>query len=223
MSEDSESTRTSRRAVLRAGAAGAAVAAGAVALPSAATSAAADDADGVAVAFVGRIDQNALDLVGYGFPTAVEGIATAVLFGDAFDLTEAATRLSVTGTFTLERRAIRGPVFDLDGNGTLAIRLLDAPGASFDEPATFTAGRVVAEYATRLHSTLTVIAPDTGVPVLSGDLVQTAAAEFPLDGSWYRIGAVGTTLAMSATGLGTRTDAEAPQATLEIAAQLTHT
>jgi hypothetical protein len=222
MSQDSESTRTSRRDVLRAGAAGAAVAAGAVALPSAAAHAAPGDSDAVAVSFVGRIDQNALDLVGYGFPTSIEGIPATALFGEAFDLTEAATRLTVTGTFTLERRAIRGPVFDLDGSGTLAIRLLDAPGANFEEPATFAAGTVVAEYATRLHSTLTVIAPDTGVPVLSGELVQTAADDFSLDGAWYRIGSVGTTLSMSATGLGTRTDAEAPQAFLEIAAQLTH-
>jgi hypothetical protein len=174
------------------------------------------------LSFVGRIDQNATDLVGYGFPTFIDGIPTSALFGDAFDLAEAATRLAVTGTFTLERRAIRGPVFDLDGSGTLEIRLLDATGASFDDPATFSAGIVVAEYATRLHSTLTVIAPDTGVPVLSGDLVQTTAGDFALDGAWYRIGSVGTTLSMSATGLGTRTDAEAPQAFLEVAAQLTH-
>jgi hypothetical protein len=222
MNQDSESTGTSRRDVLRAGAAGAAVAAGAVVLPSAATRAAAEGSDGVAVSFVGRIDQDALDLVGYGFPTSIEGIPIPALFGEAFDLTEAATRLSVTGTFTLERRAIRGPVFDLDGSGTLAIRLLDAPGASFEDPATFTAGNVVAAYATRLHSTLTVIAPDTGVPVLSGELVQTVADDFSLDGAWYRIGSVGTTLSMSATGLGTRTDAEAPRAFLEVAAQLTH-
>jgi hypothetical protein len=219
MSQDSASTRTSRRDVLLAGAA---VTAGAVALPSTAVDAAADDSGGVAVTFVGRIDQNALDLVGYGYPTWIEGVPASALFGEAFDLAEAATRLTVTGTFTLERRAIRGPVFDLDGSGTLEIRLLEAPGASFEDPATFSAGTVVAAYATRLHSTLTVIAPDTGVPVLSGELVQTAADDFSLDGAWYRIGSVGTTLSMSATGLGTRTDAEAPQAFLEIAAQLTH-
>jgi hypothetical protein len=67
-----------------------------------------------------------------------------------------------------------------------------------------------------------VIAPDTGIPTLSGELVQTAVSDFGIDGAWYRIGSTGTRLTFSGTGIGTRTDAELPRAHLDIAAQTHH-
>src|SRR5262245_59816369 len=96
--EFSSSGRTSRRNVLRAAAAGAAVTAG-VTLPSAVSASSGDVGESASLAFsiAGRIDQENLDLTGYGFLTEIAGIPGDVLFGDAFDRSEAAARLSITG------------------------------------------------------------------------------------------------------------------------------
>ena len=223
--ESSSSGRPSRRHVLRAAAAGAAVTAGGVALPSAvsARSGDGDQSGSLAFSFAGRIDQENLDLTGYGFLTEVAGIPDEVLFGDAFDRTEAAARLIITGVVTVERRTIRASVFVIDAAGTLEIRSLESPGVNFDDLASFSAGTVVAEYAATLHDLLTVIAPDTGIPTISGELVQTAASDFMLDGAWYRIGSAGARLTLAGTGLGTRTVADPPRAQLDVAIEVHHT
>jgi hypothetical protein len=217
----SSSGSTSRRNLLRGAAAGAAATAGGVTLSRAASAASASAADvgSLAFSFAGRIDQEGFELTGYGFLTEVSGIPDAVLFGDALDRTEAAARLTITGAMTFDRRTIRAGVFIIDAVGTMEVHSLEAPGASFDDPATFASGTVVAEYAATLHDILTVIAPDTGIPTLSGELVQTAAPDFVVDGAWYRIGSTGARLSFSGTGIGTRTDAELPRAFLDIAAQ----
>jgi hypothetical protein len=209
--------------VLLGAAAGAAATAG-VALPSRASAGRSDggEANPLAFSLAGRIDQEGFQLAGYGFLTEVGGIPDGVLFGDALDRTEAAARLAVTGLMTLERRTIRAAVFIIDAVGTMEIRMLDAPGASFDDLATFSAGTVVAEFAATLHDILTVIGPNTGIPTLSGELIQTSAAEFRLDGAWYRIGSTGARLSVTGTGLGLRTDADLPRAQLDVAIQVHH-
>ncbi len=222
--EASSSGRPSRRHVLRAAAAGAAVTASGVTLPSA-VSAGSTDGDqsaSLVFSFAGRIDQEGLELTGYGFLTEVAGIPDEVLFGDAFDRTESAARLTITGHVTLERRTIRASVFVIDAAGTMEIRSHESPGVSFDDPASFSAGTIVAEYAATLHDVLTVIAPDQGIPTISGELIQTTAADFMLDGTWYRIGSAGTRLTLAGTGLGTRTVADPPRAQLDVAIQVHH-
>jgi hypothetical protein len=209
--------------VLLGAAAGAAATAG-VALPSGASAGRAGgvETNPLAFSFAGRIDQEGFQLAGYGFLTEVGGIPDGVLFGDALDRTEAAARLAITGLVALERRTIRASVFVIDAVGTMEIRMLDTPGTSFDDVATFSAGTIVAEYAATLHDVLTVIAPNTGIPVLSGELIQTSAAEFQLDGAWYRIGSTGARLNVTGTGLGTRTDADLPRAQIDVAIQVHH-
>jgi hypothetical protein len=216
---------TSRRHVLRAAAAGAVVTAGGVALPSAAVARATGGVVGIepgVFAFSGvlGIDQEGAEFTGYGFLDEVAGIPDEVLFGDVLDRTEALARLTITGAVTLEQRTIRANVFVLDAVGTLQVFSLDAPGVSFDDLATFATGTAVAGYSVTLHDVLTVIAPNQGIPVLSGELIQTAAADFMLDGSWYRIGSPGARLALTGTGSGTRSDAELPRAHLDLAVQV---
>jgi hypothetical protein len=216
---------TSRRHVLRAAAAGAVVTAGGVALPSAAVARATGGVAGTqpgALAFSGvmGIDQEGAEFTGYGFLDEVAGIPGEVLFGDVLDRTEALARLTITGAVTLEQRTIRANVFVLDAVGTLELFSLDAPGASFDDPATFASGTAVAGYSVTLHDVLTVIAPNQGLPVLTGELIQTAASDFMLDDAWYRIGSPGARLTLAGTGLGTRSDADLPRAHLDLAVQV---
>ena len=71
-----------------------------------------------------------------------------------------------------------------------------------------------------MHDVLTVIAPNQGLPVLTGELLQTAASDFLLDGAWYRIGSPGARLTLSGAGLGTRSDADLPRAHLDLGVQV---
>jgi hypothetical protein len=224
--ERSDVPRRSRRNLIRTAAAGVALTAGGVFLESSSAASATGGADAsretTAFSFLCRIDQDASDFVGYGFLTEVAGIPEEVLFGDGIDRSEATAPLTIEGTGTLQRRSVRGNVFVLDAVGSLAVHLLDTPGADFAAPASFSAGKVVARYSAALHDVLTVIATNTGIPTMSGELTQTTATGFTLAGKHYRIGSKGTRLILDGTGLGTRTDAEAPRSHIDLDARVSH-
>jgi hypothetical protein len=224
--ERREASRTSRRSVIRTAAAGAALTAGGVVLQSSSAASTstgrsrAESTGTTAFGLVCRIDQDAENFIAYGFLTEVAGIPDEVLFGDEVDRSEATAPLTIAGDATLERRSVRGNVFVLDVVGSLAIHLLDTPGADFADPSSFSDGKVVARYSAAFHDVLTVIAPDTGIPTLSGELEQTAATNFTLGGKRYRIGSKGTRLVLEGTGLGVRTDAEAPRSHVDLDARV---
>jgi len=225
---DSEGDRpdagTTRRDLLRSAGVGAALTAGAVALTGTAARAATDGGQGgagaagtTAFGFIGRIDQDGNDFVGYGYLIDVAGIPEDVLFGTQIDRPESSVPLTIAGTATLERRSIRGPLFVLDASGILTIYRLSTPGVSFDDPSSFEAGTVVARYTVALHNVLNVTGPNEGIATLTGDLRQTAATTFTLNGTRHRIGARGTRLVLDGTGHGIRTDAATPQSFIDIA------
>jgi hypothetical protein len=210
--------------VIRTAAAGAALTAGGVVLQSSSAASTglsrAESTRTTAFDLVVRIDQDAESFIAYGFLTTVAGIPDEVLFGDDIDRSEATAPLTIVGDATLERRSVRDNVFVLDVVGSLAIHLLDTRGADFADPSSFSAGKAVGRYSAAFHDVLTVIAPDTGIPTLSGELEQTAATTFTLDGKRYRIGSKGTRLFLEGTGLGVRTDAEAPRSHVDLAARV---
>jgi len=224
--EPREAPRTSRRSVIRTAAAGAALTAGGVVLQSSSAASTstgrsrAESTGTTAFGLVCRIDQDAENFIAYGFLTEVAGIPDEVLFGDDIDRSEATAPLTIAGDVTLERRSVRGNVFVLDVVGSLAIHLLDTRGADFADPSSFNAGKVVARYSAAFHDVLTVIATDTGIPTLSGELEQTAATSFTLAGKRYRIGSKDTRLILEGTGLGVRTDAEAPRSHFDLDARV---
>ena len=107
-------------------------------------------------------------------------------------------------------------VHSLDIVGTMTVYQRSTPGASFDNPSSFKDGTAVARYDMTLQDILTVIATNTGLPTLTGDMLQTLAHALsgPLSGQTF--GRQGTRLRFFATGLGHKTD-DAPTAQLEIA------
>ena len=107
-------------------------------------------------------------------------------------------------------------VHALDIVGTMTVHQRSNPGADFNNPSSFQAGTLVARYDMTLQDILTVIALNTGLPTLTGDMLQTAAGALsgPLAGQ--KFGKKGTRLRFFATGLGHKTD-DAPTAQLEIA------
>ena len=69
---------------------------------------------------------------------------------------------TATATGALVARSVEGVVHALDIDGELTV---------------FTGGRKVARYHLDLQDVLTVIAPNTGLPVLNGEAQQTEAGE----------------------------------------------
>ena len=102
----------------------------------------------------------------------------------------------------------------------LTIYSLPGGGASFGNPDSFKAGTPVAAYSLTIQDVLAVIAPNTGVPTLIGDLRQTSASS--LGGGKGKFGQNGNKLRLLATGFGTRanSDPQPPVATLTVAGNL---
>jgi hypothetical protein len=114
-------------------------------------------------------------------------------------------------------------VHALDIVGTLTVYQRRSPGADFDHPNSFRDGRAVAEFALVLQDVLTVFAPATGLPTLTGDMRQTSAATLGAGLSGMHFGVVKQRLRLFATGLGMLTDPKTLNAELEIAGNWTAT
>ena len=170
-----------------------------------------------AIEFLARIDQTGDSMIAYGYLTEVAGLSTGDLFTGAPSDTTA--RLTAFATGTIGTRTVSGAVHNLDLSGTLTIYSLPNGGASFNTPSSFTSGTPVASYSLTIQDILTVIAPDTGVPTLIGDLRQTQASS--LGGGQGKFGQNGAKLRLLATGFGTRSDPVPPNANLTVAGNLT--
>jgi hypothetical protein len=135
---------------------------------------------------------------------------------DGTPLSEATALLTAYATGDLQARTVDMSVHALDIVGMMTVYQRKQPGASFNDPSSFQVGTPVARYDMTLQDVLTVFATDTGLPTLTGDMLQKAAHALsgPLAGQTF--GRRGTRLRFFATGLGHRTD-PAPNAQLEIA------
>jgi hypothetical protein len=170
------------------------------------------------VEFRGRVTQSGTtgqSFTSYGYLTRASHADQSDLFSSA-DLSEATALLTAYATGDLRARTTDGAVHALDIVGTMTVYQRSSPGASFSDPASFQVGTAVARYNMTLQDILTVIALNTGLPTLTGDMVQTAARALsgPLAGQTF--GRKGTRLRFFATGLGQKTS-DAPTAQLEIA------
>ncbi|MGN6792109.1 MAG: hypothetical protein ACTHJW_06935 [Streptosporangiaceae bacterium] len=219
--------RVSRRAVITSSAVTTSAVAAGMALPG--VTAEADTATGglavslgkpgaMTVEFRSRVVQSGAagqSFTSFGYLIRASHAKRAGLFHGT-PLSEATALLTAYATGDLHARTVDVSVHSLDIIGTLTVFQRKHPGASFDHPMSFRVGTPVARYDIRLQDVLTVFATDTGLPTLTGDMLQTAAHALsgPLAGRTF--GRRGTRLRFFATGLGHRTD-PAPHAELEIA------
>jgi len=170
------------------------------------------------VEFRGRVVQSGSSgqsFTSFGYLIRASHADDSGLF-DGTPISEATALLTAYATGDLQARTVDMSVHALDIVGTMTVYQRKQPGASFDDPSSFRVGTPVARYDMTLQDVLTVFAPDTGLPTLTGDMLQTAAHALsgPLAGQTF--GLRGTRLRFFATGLGNRTD-PAPHAQLEIA------
>jgi hypothetical protein len=170
------------------------------------------------VEFRGRVIQSGSSgqsFTSFGYLIRASHADDSGLF-DGTPLSEATALLTAYATGDLRARTVDMSVHALDIVGTMTVYQREQPGASFNDPSSFQVGTPVARYDMTLQDVLTVFATDTGLPTLTGDMLQTAAHALsgPLAGRTF--GRRGTRLRFFATGLGHRTD-PAPNAQLEIA------
>jgi hypothetical protein len=170
------------------------------------------------VEFRGRVTQSGAtgqSFTSYGYLTRASNADESDLFSGT-PLRDTTALLTAYATGELQARTTDDVVHALDIVGTMTVYQRSAPGADFDDPSSFQGGTPVATYDMTLQDILTVVLPNTGLPTLTGDMLQTAAQTLsgPLAGQ--KFGKKGTRLRFFATGLGHKTS-EAPTAQLEIA------
>lgn len=215
--------RLSRRQVMTASAV--AAGAGLATIPAQADAAAGGQAVSLGVTgtttveFRGRVSQSGTSgqsFTSYGYLIRASNADENGLFAST-PPSETTALLTAYATGDLQARVTDVSVHSLDIVGTMTIYQRSQPGASFDDPSSFQVGTAVASYDMTLQDVLTVFAPGQGLPTLTGDMLQTAAAKLsgPLTGQ--KFGRQGTRLRFFATGLGALTDPAKPNSRLEIA------
>jgi hypothetical protein len=214
-----------RRSVLTG--AGVAVAAGvtaAVAIPAdaSAPSVGTGPAGSSVAEFRGRIAQtgsSGQDFLATGILTRLNGAQAGDLFTGNPSVGTALFTVYATGT--LQNRVLDQSVHALDIAGELTVYQRATPGADFADPSSFRQGTAVGSFALLLQDVLTVFAPASGIPTLTGDMRQDAAAALSGGLSGRRFGQRHQRLRMFATGLGMLTDPVTLNANLEIAGNWT--
>jgi hypothetical protein len=176
------------------------------------------DSGTTTVEFRGRVTQSGTtgqSFTSYGYLIRASNTDQSDLFAGT-TLSESTALLTAYATGDLQARTTDDVVHALDIVGTMTVYQRSSPGATFADPSSFKVGTLVASYDMTLQDILTVILPNTGLPTLSGDMVQTAAQTLsgPLAGQ--KFGRKGTRLRFFATGLGHKLS-DAPTAQLEIA------
>jgi hypothetical protein len=228
-SEGSDSTETvSRRQVLTAGLA--AVGAGASALTASPAAAAVNPGRPIAstppgaqaAEFRARFAQTGPtgeNFTAYGYLTRADGAADDELFAGVPG--EGTALLTAYAEGVLVRRTFDMSVHSLDIEGTLTIYQRTGPGASFDNPASFTEGTPVAVFAVTLQDIVTVFAPMKGIPTLTGNLKQIRCDTLYGPRGARKFGRPGADARLFATGLGTLTDPATSNSLLEMAGHWT--
>ena len=167
------------------------------------------------VEFRGRVTQSGQSFTSYGYLIRASHADQGDLFSGTA-LSEKTALLTAYATGDLRARTTDDVVHALDIVGSMTVYQRSSPGATFSDPSSFQAGTPAARYDMTLQDILTVIAMNTGLPTLTGDMLQTAAQALsgPLAGQ--KFGKKGTRLRFFATGLGHKLN-DAPTAQLEIA------
>jgi hypothetical protein len=160
--------------------------------------------------FVGRIDQDGLNFVSYGYLTYVDGLPDSVLFSDPINHGETTARITYYATATLTARSVISAVTELNALGTTTF-YFDTGGANFADPASFANGTAIGFSAQRSQNIVNVQSPNTAIANNFGELVQLTAGTFAYQGQTYTFGHVGSQQRSFFTGEGIRTDPIAPR------------
>jgi hypothetical protein len=169
--------------------------------------------------FTGRIDQEGEIFRIYGYIPYIYGLDNqppSLLFTHPITHSEATARITLSGTTTLTERTIISNVFHVDSIGTVNFYFDEDTGASYDDLASFDRGELIGSASVRLQNILTVTGPNTGIASGSGEMIQTEALSFELDGNEYQFGRRGMVQRVTFSGGGIRMVPEPPVAIIAV-------
>lgn len=172
--------------------------------------------------FLGEISQEGETLTGYGYLTEVSGLQLDQLYFGGGEPSEATARFTFHGVAHLTSMQRRNDLLVGHAEGQLHFYLRDTPGATFADPSTFAAGQRIATDDATLESINNVIAPNTGVINVFGDLRRTEIAAFRLDRRRHQLGRIGLLSRLVAPGKGLRLDPVVPRAILVVGGNTTN-
>jgi len=168
--------------------------------------------------FVGRIDQNGADFIGYGYLYDVQGVAPQDLFSDPLNPSESTAYLTYYATATLSARAVitdaARALFALDSMGEITYYHQATPSASFDDPQSFTNGTAVTHASLQFQDALSVQGPNHGLSIGNGKFTVLNADPFTLGSETVRFGSAGKAYQISTWGDAIRSDAIIPQSSV---------
>ena len=147
----------------------------------------------------GRTVQTPEQLQLVGYVSGASGLSVQDLFADDGDPVGSA-RFTFVADVALQPAINRADTTSYAGEGTLRIYLAADGGASWANPASFSAGELLAEYDLALRETLQRQALQVGVLVGDGDLTQSTADSFTLGDTTYRFGEEGLGQRLRYTG-----------------------
>jgi hypothetical protein len=132
---------------------------------------------------------------------------------------ENTARVTFTANTTISQSFMVLPqsptLFDVNSAGQLTFYFTDAPGPRlFDPPSGFNSGTPVAAYKVRFQDVVAALGgidPNRGVVDGNGELCQTSASSFRIDGEMRRLGHIGTQQSIFTHGWTTRTNPLPPQ------------
>ena len=148
---------------------------------------------------VGRTVQTPDQLQVFGYLGQASGLASQDLFADDTGLIGSA-RLTFRADIALQSATNRADTTTFAGEGALRVYLAADGGATWDDPASFSTGELLAEYDFTLRETLQRQGAQVGVLVGDGVLTQTTANSVTLDGTTYRFGTEGLVQRLRYTG-----------------------
>lgn len=154
-----------------------------------------------AIEFVAAIRQHGPTFRLAGYLTALGGVNGSFLFDDVNPLfrSEATARIAITGTGASTARSVLGNLVTVNLASTIQLVLLDA-GATFDDPASFGNGTIIATARSAFQNVIANLPPGAGASTGSGTMEIESNDPFELDGEPFTIGEPGLRYRMTFTG-----------------------
>lgn len=180
------------------------------------------------VGFLGQINQEGPTLTVFGYLTRVQGLSTSALYTvpPAVNSTNprasdpSPARFTFFGQARIDSMSRRTEVLAATARGSVQIFAQPGGGANFNDPKSFSDGRVIASYRGQFLNDLLVDGENRGSFVMTGDLTQSRAPGFTFGGRRLRFGGKGLPWTLNAAGRGVRTEPTIPRATISVSGDL---
>lgn len=154
-----------------------------------------------------------------GCLTHITGLAPATIFtnGDPLDHDETHARFTLVSNATGIARSWHDTVFSMTVTGDLRIFYNKPGGSTFNDPGTFSHGKVIASGSVRLQNVIDATGPQEGIANGWGQISLAKTPLFKIDGKEYQFGNRGLYYRASFAGSGIFTDTEVPNSTITVA------